>query len=69
MKIITKFNIDQRVYLKDLKCWGTILSLSYTNRLEYFVRFFDKYEPRNIYFLENELQESENEDKIGFTKC
>jgi hypothetical protein len=67
MKINTKFNIDQKIYIKELKIWGTIISIVYTTRLEYFVRYFNDFEPKNIYFLENELQENESNDTIGFS--
>lgn len=66
MKINTKFNIDQKVYIKQLKIWGTVLSFTYSSRLEYYIRFFDKFEPKNIYFLEDELGVDENNEKIGF---
>lgn len=69
MKINTKFSIDQRVYIKELKIWGMVLSIVYTTRLEYYIRYFDNFEPKSLYFLENELQENDGEEKIGFTKC
>ncbi len=66
MKINTKFNIDQKIYIKELKILGTVISIIYTNRLEYLVRYFNEFEPKTIYFLEDELSDGKTEEKIGF---
>ncbi|MDO8610076.1 MAG: hypothetical protein Q7R95_05980 [bacterium] len=68
MKLSTKFNIDDKIYIKDLKIWGKILSISISgpNRIQYNVRFFNNTDPKEIYFLEDELSLQEEENRVGF---
>jgi hypothetical protein len=68
MVINTLFELHQKVYIPELKIWGKILSvfMSKSGRLEYYVRFFDGRDPKEVYFLEEELCLQEEEKKAGF---
>jgi uncharacterized protein YodC (DUF2158 family) len=69
MKINTKFNIKDKVFIKSLKIWGRILCMYInSNGIEYNVRYFDGFNPKDCYFLEEELQINDGEEKIGFIK-
>jgi len=68
MVIKTKYNIDDRVYIKYLKTWGRCLSIfiSKAGRVEYNIRYFNNGDPKEIYFLEDELSGQEEENRVGF---
>ena len=68
MKINTKYNINQKVYIPELKLWGKILSIYINKSLEpqYNTRFFNVYDPKEVYFLEDELSLEENKTEAGF---
>ncbi len=69
-RINTRFNIKDRLYIKELKIWGRVLAIYISIKgIEYYIRYFNNAAPVDCYFLEEELQENEGEDKIGFTKC
>lgn len=70
MKINSKFNIKDKIFIKPLKIWGKVLSLYInSNGIEYSIRYFDNLNAKECYFLEEEIQENEADGKIGFTKC
>lgn len=68
MVIKTKYNINDKIYIKDLKIWGRILCVfvGKSDRIEYNVRFFNGFDPKEVYFLEDELSLQEEEKKAGF---
>ncbi len=55
MKIETKYEIGQKVFIEQLNLSGIILAIYYLNQVEYRVRFFDGGSIRDPYFFENEL--------------
>ena len=55
MIIETKFEIGQKVFIKEINLSGTIQAVYYLNRIEYRVRFFDGGSIRDPYFFEDEL--------------
>ena len=68
MTIKTKYNINDKIYIKDLKIWGKILSIfiNGNSRTQYNVRFFSAFDPKEVYFLEDELSLQETETVLGF---
>ncbi len=66
MTIKTKFNIDDRVYIKDLKIWGKVIGILHYARLKYDCRFFNGFDPKEITFLEEELSDKEENKEVGF---
>ena len=62
MTIETKFEIGQKVFIKDINMGGVVQSYYYLNRVEYRVRYFDAGQIHDPYFLESELSAIE-EDK------
>ena len=67
MLIKTKYNIGQEVYIKPAKLLGRIISIFVQkNSIEYNLRFFIQSEPKTCYFLEDELQLTEDEKTVGF---
>ena len=57
MKIETKFDLDDRVEILELKRSGIIKSIWITvHGVEYKVRYFDSGEAKIIYFFENEIK-------------
>lgn len=67
MKINTKFNLNQRIYIIELKCWGKIKTLFYDGEIFYKVRYFDNKDPKEVYFLEDELSDKEINQSLGFS--
>lgn len=65
MKINTKYDLNQKVYITELKVWGTVQSIYINSVLKYYVRFFNGYDPKECYFLEEELSLEDGEG-IGF---
>jgi hypothetical protein len=66
MIINTKYDINSKIYIKDLKIHGKIIGISYYNRLKYDVRFFNGFDPKECLFLEEELSLQEDEAVLGF---
>lgn len=66
MKINTKYNIDEKVYIPELKIYGIITGVCFYAQLKYDVRFFDGFSPQQCLFLENELTKEENGTTLGF---
>lgn len=57
MELKTKFNIGDRVRIKELTRNGLIRAIHVTNGdLQYLVRYFDNAEAKEVYFLENEIE-------------
>ena len=56
MKIETKFDRGQRVFITELDRYGIVRSIQVDDcGLMYLVRYFDNSEARTIWFYENEL--------------
>jgi hypothetical protein len=70
MVIKTKYSINDKIYISELKIWGRILSIFVGGslRTEYLIRYFDGKEKREIYFLEEELVLQEEEKKVGYVQ-
>ena len=68
MKLSTKYNIDDKIYIKELKIWGRIIGIEFYSRLKYDVRFFNGYDPKNSCFLEDELSLESDNGAVGFKK-
>jgi hypothetical protein len=67
MKISTKFDINQKVYIDELKLYGKIKSIFVTrSSTEYNVRYFDSGKPLEVYFLEDEIS-LEQKKELGFS--
>ena len=66
MNINTTFDINQRVYISELKIWGTIQNIWVSHQIKYNVRFFDGCDAKECYFLETELSTIDNAG-IGFS--
>ncbi len=68
MKIETKYDIDQCVFIPNLNMIGRIQNI-YVGRhsIEYNVRYFTSGRPETCYFLEEELS-LEDINKLGFKK-
>lgn len=68
MKINTLFNINQKVYIKDLKIFGRVLSIFIDNakQISYNTRYFDGLSHKDVYFMEDELSEKEEKERAGF---
>lgn len=60
MDISFKFNLGQRVVIKDLSVTGKVVAYYYRHHIEYLVRYFDDAQPQDVYFLEDELHEVSN---------
>ncbi len=66
MKLQTKHSINNKVYIKELKLWGRITGIYFTNSgYEYNCRYFVHSKPETCYFSEDEIQLEEPE-KLGF---
>lgn len=66
MKINTKYNIDQSIYITHLKEKGKITGIYFDRSgYSYNVRYFISSKPETCYFSEDELQLEEPE-KLGF---
>lgn len=66
MKINTKYNINQKVYVPELKIWGKIISILINSHVKYNVRFFNNFDPKEVYFLEDELTLQDGDAVLGF---
>jgi hypothetical protein len=68
MVITTKYNFDERIYINELKIHGIVLSIfvARNTRIQYLVRFFDGRDPKEVYFLENELSAQQEENGLGY---
>ena len=69
MKILTKFNLLQEIYIPKLKLVGNILAIYITGLgISYYVRYFSGVEAKEIYFYENELAlpPEEKDGAVGF---
>lgn len=66
MKIETKFDICQRVYILELKIYGKIIAIHINNSTRYLVRYFDDKISQECYFYEDELSLQDEETKLGF---
>lgn len=66
MKIETLYNINQKVYITELKICGLILSININSYIKYYIRYFDGCDAKECYFLENELKEQEPNKEVGF---
>ena len=68
MKLVTKYSIEDEVYIKPIKIWGLIMSIFINSSLktQYSVRYFDGLTAKDIYFNENELAAEEPQNGLGF---
>lgn len=67
MKITTKFDINQPIYIKELKIGGKINSIFITRGgLEYNVRYFSGLDYKDCYFREDEMLEKDDRTELGF---
>jgi hypothetical protein len=66
MTINTKYDLYQRVYIKELKLWGLIKNIFIEDSLvQYNVRYLVSSEYKTCYFLESELLEQDDKVPIG----
>lgn len=56
MKIETKFNYKEKVYIPEIKAHGRIVEIFISNEIQYKVSFWIESELKLIYFYEDELQ-------------
>lgn len=70
MKFDTKFNINEKVYIIPFKREGRIKAFyANDNAIQYYVRYFDEADIKEIYFYEGELKRiKETDEKLGFRK-
>jgi len=68
MKLSTKYDPNQKIYIKDLKIWGRVLSVFVDNakQISYNTRYFDGLSHKDVYFMEDELSDKEEDKKVGF---
>lgn len=66
MKLNTKYNINDKVYIIPIKTWGKIIGLNFYTVLKYDIRFFNGFDPKECLFLEDELSLQEENTKLGF---
>lgn len=67
MKLETKFDINERIYIKELKTWGLIRAIYICGAgLEYSVKYFSEMNPKESYFLEDDLSSKKDADIIGY---
>jgi uncharacterized protein YodC (DUF2158 family) len=58
-----KFDINERVKIKEFNIVGTVVSIWITTKnIKYEVRYFSDYKPQEVYFHEEELEETYNKD-------
>lgn len=68
MKIITKYSINDKVYILPLKITGRVQSIFVTNSgITFNTRYFDGLKPCDCYFTEDELSLDEPKQEIGFS--
>ena len=69
MKIITKFAINDRVFILPLKIEGKIRAIYLGDTgLTYSTRYFDGVKPLDCYFTEDEISNEIPEKLVGFKK-
>lgn len=69
MKLSTKFNINDKLYIKELKIWGKVKGLFLDgDGMQYNLRYFHEFKPLTCYFLEDELSDKEENNTVGFVK-
>lgn len=68
MVIKTKFEVNQKIYIKELKIFGRILGIFINNAKEisYNTRYFSGLDYKEVYFLETELSLEEEVTGLGF---
>lgn len=68
MVIKSKFNINQTVYIKELKIFGRVLSIFINSAkdISYNIRYFSGLDYKEVYFLEDEISEKEENTRAGF---
>lgn len=67
MNINTKYNLQQKVYIKQLKVWGKVVAFFIEcEDIQYYVRYFVALKPERCYFHEEELSSQDEESKLGF---
>ena len=58
MKIVTKFNINQKVNIPEIKIQGVVQSIWILPQgIKYEVRYFDNAKVNTVFFFEHELSE------------
>lgn len=69
LRINTKYNLRQKVYIAPIKVWGKILNIfiGMSGDIQYNCRYFDGVSPKDCYFYEDELS-LEEEKKVRFEK-
>ena len=68
MKINTKFNIGDNLYITPLKIKGKVLSIYISEfGISYNVRYFHEFKSNDCYFYESELSLEEPKQEIGFS--
>ena len=70
MKIETKFDLFQKVYIPELKINGKILNIfiDCASRIQYRVRYFDAFKVQDVYFDEDEISDEFPKTPIGYEK-
>jgi hypothetical protein len=68
MKINTKYNHEDAIFIKELKTPGRIVSILIGgNKLvQYFCRYFSGLDYKECYFYEEELSLQEENKEVGF---
>jgi len=69
MKINTVFNLNQQVYIKQLKTWGKVTAFFVESKdeVQYNCRYFVESKPERCYFHADELSLQEDNTMVGFT--
>lgn len=68
MTIDTEYNLQQLVYIKQLKTWGKVVSffVDCESEVQYRVRYFVELKPETCYFHAEELSLQEDNSMLGF---
>lgn len=67
MKITTKYNLNDRIYLKCLKLEGRVVGFYVNNvGIEYNIRYFPANKAETCYFNEDEIDLTIPDNSVGF---
>lgn len=55
MIIETKFELGEKVAVKEINKTGKVMAFFYATQIEYKVRYFDGGDPRELFFYEDEI--------------
>jgi hypothetical protein len=67
MKIETKYKITDRVWISELRCPATILTIYISEiGIQYNLRWFSSQDAKTAYFFESEITDLPENEKLGF---